>query len=304
MSIILLLVAVAGMAVSGVPSLLLGPRSMSGQWIAAVINVLCSALGGVGLLLYFTEAQAASQFARAWSLPLGRFSVAVDDLTAIFLLPILFISALGSIYGLEYWKQSRHPGNGRMLRFYWGLLTAAMMLVVLARDGVLFLIAWEIMSLAGFFLVATEDKKPEVRRAAWVYLVAMHVGAESFRDIRTPPLRQRFIRALAKSRGRSAGVGHDRGIHHRCCGFWPEGGNHAASRLVARRTRQCAKPCFGHLLRSDAQDRDLWNHSRRVVHAPPTAVVGHNLARRGHDFGRAGDCLRRRPARFQTAPGL
>jgi hydrogenase-4 component B len=32
------------------------------------------------------------------------------------------------------------------------------------------------MALAAFFLVGTEDHNPEVRRAAWVYLVAAHVG--------------------------------------------------------------------------------------------------------------------------------
>ena len=126
--------------------------------------------------MHFANMGAPSQLAWPWSLPLGRFSLGMDDLSVIFLLPILLISALGSIYGLEYWKQSRHPGDGRKLRFCWGLLAAAMMLVVLARDGVLFLIAWEIMALAGFFLITTEDKKSDVRWAGWVYLVAAHCG--------------------------------------------------------------------------------------------------------------------------------
>lgn len=176
MSIGLLLIAAACVAVSGIPSLLLGPRSVFGQWIAMLMNVISSVIGGVGLFVHFTNIQVPSQLAWAWSLPFGRFSVGVDDLSAIFLIPILLISALGSIYGLEYWKQSHHPSNGKKLRFCWGLMTAGMMLVVLARDGVLLLIAWEIMALAGFFLVTTEDKKPDVRWAGWVYLVATHCG--------------------------------------------------------------------------------------------------------------------------------
>jgi hydrogenase-4 component B len=100
----------------------------------------------------------------------------MDDLTSIFLIPILLISSLGSIYGLEYWSQRRHPRNAGQLQFYWGWLAAGMMMVVLARDGVLFLIAWEIMALAAFFLIATEDAKPQTRSAAWVYLVAAHCG--------------------------------------------------------------------------------------------------------------------------------
>ena len=51
-----------------------------------------------------------------------------------------------------------------------------MLLVVVARNGVLFLMSWELMSLASFFLVTFEDEKESVRRAGWTYLVAMHLG--------------------------------------------------------------------------------------------------------------------------------
>jgi hydrogenase-4 component B len=55
-------------------------------------------------------------------------------------------------------------------------MTAAMMGVVLARDAILFLVAWELMALAAFFLICTEEERPEVRQAAWIYLVATHAG--------------------------------------------------------------------------------------------------------------------------------
>jgi len=51
-----------------------------------------------------------------------------------------------------------------------------MLLVVVAHNGVLFLVAWELMSLASFFLVAMNDEKESVRRVGWTYLVAMHLG--------------------------------------------------------------------------------------------------------------------------------
>ena len=60
--------------------------------------------------------------------------------------------------------------------FFFNLLTASMLLVVVARNGVLFLASWELMSLASFFLVTLEDEKESVRRAGWIYLVAMHLG--------------------------------------------------------------------------------------------------------------------------------
>ena len=51
-----------------------------------------------------------------------------------------------------------------------------MLLVVAARNGLLFLLCWEGMSLASFFLVLTDHEQASVRRAGWIYLAAMHLG--------------------------------------------------------------------------------------------------------------------------------
>jgi formate hydrogenlyase subunit 3/multisubunit Na+/H+ antiporter MnhD subunit len=51
-----------------------------------------------------------------------------------------------------------------------------MVMVVISRDGELFLFSWEIMALAAFFLVATEQDREEARAASWIYFVAAHVG--------------------------------------------------------------------------------------------------------------------------------
>jgi formate hydrogenlyase subunit 3/multisubunit Na+/H+ antiporter MnhD subunit len=52
-----------------------------------------------------------------------------------------------------------------------------MFLVVLADDALFFLIAWEMMAAASYFLVLYEDERIENRRAAFLYLVVAHVGA-------------------------------------------------------------------------------------------------------------------------------
>ncbi len=51
-----------------------------------------------------------------------------------------------------------------------------MMMVVVARNGLLFLMAWEIMALASYFLVVFEDEREEVRQAGKTYLIASHLG--------------------------------------------------------------------------------------------------------------------------------
>jgi len=48
--------------------------------------------------------------------------------------------------------------------------------VVVSANGILFLAAWEIMTLSSFFLVTMENEKPEVRRAGFIYLIAAHIG--------------------------------------------------------------------------------------------------------------------------------
>jgi hydrogenase-4 component B len=120
---------------------------------------------------------AASESVRlGWDVPYGAFFVEIDALSAFFLLPILGISALAALYGGSYLLSYRERRPLGAPWFFFNLLVAAMTLVVIARNGVLFLIAWEVMSLASFFLVTFEDDKESVCAAGWNYLVATHLG--------------------------------------------------------------------------------------------------------------------------------
>ena len=52
-----------------------------------------------------------------------------------------------------------------------------MALVMIADDAYVFMVAWETMALASFFLVTTDHRIPEIRRAGFLYLLIAHVGA-------------------------------------------------------------------------------------------------------------------------------
>ena len=108
-----------------------------------------------------------------WGMP-ARLEV--DALSGAFLLPLHLVAGLGIVYGHAYWPLGARKDTARSLRFFYGLLVAAMSGVFIARQGVVFLIAWEVMALAAFFLVGTDHDRPEVRRASWVYLVCTHTG--------------------------------------------------------------------------------------------------------------------------------
>lgn len=171
----LVLMGIIIAAASGFPGLCFRRNSLAGQWITTLLAVFGSGLGlaGAGWFLVTGESE---PIIAPW-LPQGiRLNVAIDGLSVIFLLPVFLISLLGSIYGLGYWKQTEHQQNGRKLRLFYGLLAASMALVVLSGNGILFLFAWEIMALSAFFLVTTEDERPEVRQAGWIYLVATRLA--------------------------------------------------------------------------------------------------------------------------------
>src|SRR5690606_16422753 len=58
-----------------------------------------------------------------------------------------------------------------------GLFVAGMQFVVLAGDAFGFMIAWELMSVASYVLVAYEHEEAANRRAALLYLLMAQVGA-------------------------------------------------------------------------------------------------------------------------------
>jgi hydrogenase-4 component B len=111
-----------------------------------------------------------------WAVPFGEFHIALDALSAWFLLPILILAAAAAVYGAEYLGSYRDRKSLGPPWFFYNLLVASMALVVLARNGVLFLVAWEVMALSSYFLVTFEDEKEAVREAGWTYLVATHLG--------------------------------------------------------------------------------------------------------------------------------
>ena len=174
-SAVLALAAAAICAASGVPGLFLRRRSAAGQRIANVLSWLGTLTGMAGVLS-FCFAPSSSPLNLPWVLMGDAVQVQVDGLTAFFLVPVLLMNALGSLYGMAYWPQRRHASNGRKLRLFWGLVQSGMILLLISRHMVFFLYGWEIMALSAFFLVGTEDAIPDVRRASWLYLVATHLG--------------------------------------------------------------------------------------------------------------------------------
>ncbi len=111
-----------------------------------------------------------------WDVPYGSLSLALDPLSAWFVVPICGICGLSAIYGAQYLEAYRQHRSLGTHWFFYNLLVASMLMVVTARNGVLFLVAWEVMSLASYFLVVFDDDEESVRDAGRTYLIATHLG--------------------------------------------------------------------------------------------------------------------------------
>jgi formate hydrogenlyase subunit 3/multisubunit Na+/H+ antiporter MnhD subunit len=111
-----------------------------------------------------------------WNLPHGNLLVEIDSLSAVFLVPVFGLTVLASIYGANYLNSfAGHKSLGAPW-FFFNFFVAGMALVVVARTVFWFFVAWEMMSLAAFFLVTFEHEREEVRRAGWVYIVTTQLG--------------------------------------------------------------------------------------------------------------------------------
>ena len=113
-------------------------------------------------------------------LPLGLpdlpFHLRLDALSAFFLL-ILGVAGAGiSIFSAGYFRAGEGTSPG-LLGLQYHLFLASMAVVMLADDAYLFMVAWETMALSSYFLVTSQHRIPEIRRAGFLYLLMAHVGA-------------------------------------------------------------------------------------------------------------------------------
>lgn len=167
--------ALVVIACSGFAGLLFRKGSLHGQHVSTILHVAGCAAGAAGAaLVLFGQDPVSAEY--VWSLPGGTIRFAVDRLSAFFLMPVFLVSALGSIYGEGYWPEAEHPDNARKLRCFYGIATAGLLVVMVAGDAWSFLVGWEVVGLAAFFLVTTEQDDAEALRAGWIYIIAAHVA--------------------------------------------------------------------------------------------------------------------------------
>jgi hydrogenase-4 component B len=99
-----------------------------------------------------------------------------DALSCVFLVILGGAAAGVSLFAAGYFRKGEGTAPGLMCLQY-HLFLASMGLTLLADDAYSFMVAWETMALSSYFLVTTQHRLPEIRRAGFVYLLIAHVGA-------------------------------------------------------------------------------------------------------------------------------
>ncbi|HEU4430390.1 MAG TPA: proton-conducting transporter membrane subunit [Myxococcota bacterium] len=170
-----LLLALGILVASACAALLFARTGRIAQIVAVGGVATGSALGLLASLQVLATGRA-SELAAHWQVPGGALVVGVDALSAFFLAALFAFSPFAAVFGRAYLAHRDREAHGAVSSAVLCLLIAAMALVLLARHGMLFLVAWEAMALLAYLLITTDHGDPEVRRAGWTYLIASHVG--------------------------------------------------------------------------------------------------------------------------------
>jgi hydrogenase-4 component B len=102
----------------------------------------------------------------------------LDALSSLFLLLLGGASAGISMFAAGYFRRGQGTPPGLMCLQY-HLFLASMGFILLADDAYAFMVAWETMAISSYFLVTTQHRIPEIRKAGFLYLLIAHLGAIS-----------------------------------------------------------------------------------------------------------------------------
>jgi hydrogenase-4 component B len=151
----------------------LGCRRRAGLWLfcTAAGNL---AAGAAAVLLLARGDTWESQTER--TLAGAPLHFRCDALSAFFLVLTAVIGTAGAAFGHDYWSARAHPRTAASGRLWWSVLAASLWLVLIATNGLHFLLGWELFTLAAYFLVTLERQAPAVRAAGWLYLGASHAS--------------------------------------------------------------------------------------------------------------------------------
>jgi len=164
-----LLTFAAAAVLIGVASAWRAPR----LWLAATLVGTAAALvAAVSVLASGRESIWIMPFAIGGDALRFRF----DALSAFFLALLSFLGGATTLYSRAYWADAAHPRSAPAGRAAWNFFLASMGLVLMATNGLHFLVAWELFTISAYFLITLDRRRRETRAAGWLFLAASHAS--------------------------------------------------------------------------------------------------------------------------------
>ncbi len=169
----LLLDAVLLFVAAALLSLLFRKYSLAARLFSGSVGMLASLAGCAAALQVFTAGSA--KFETPSFGIFGNFALQLDGIAALMIGMISLLALATSLYSISYVKEYDQRGPGE-LGFFNNLFIAAMLMVVSVANAFYFLIFWELMTLASYFLVIFEQEKKESVSAGYLYFLIAHIG--------------------------------------------------------------------------------------------------------------------------------
>ncbi len=111
------------------------------------------------------------------SIVTGEIPVRIDALSAWFILLINFTVVTGALYGIHYMKAYKMQTSNISLHcLAYILMQASLTAICVIQNSLVFLFAWEIMTLSSFLLVIFEYYKQDTLKAGINFLIQSHAG--------------------------------------------------------------------------------------------------------------------------------
>ncbi|UCH34322.1 MAG: oxidoreductase [Armatimonadota bacterium] len=172
----LILYAIGILAGGAVVSAAMYRNRRSAGW-AAFLFVALATLVVLSVALPVLVSGQPAEYASEIAIPglEAKLDLSVDTLSALFLLMIVIVSAVATFYSIGY--MDSYPQEN-VARYYGPLLLfiGGMIGVVSVSDWFFFLVFWEFMTLASYFLVIFEHDNPVSLRAGFKYFLITHVA--------------------------------------------------------------------------------------------------------------------------------
>lgn len=100
----------------------------------------------------------------------------IDNLSRYFLFVVQLIAIPTTIFNYSYLNHYiKEKRSVKSFMLFYIILLISTQIIVIANHAVLFLVAWEVMSLSSYFAMVLEKENQEVQRGSFYYFAASHV---------------------------------------------------------------------------------------------------------------------------------